>query len=671
MSEGRRVEIADLYEFRFPSAPLFSTDGDSVVFVVQQAHEATNSYQSYLWLYNRSTSEARQLTSAGSDSSPVWLPNGRLLFVSRRPVPGTTPEKPKKPTTSFFSIDPTGGEAVHEFTIERPVSWIRPLPDGRFVVLSGWERDPLPELQDHETRVHAFDEAPIWSNGTGFTHTARSRLGVFSQESGDVADLTPEEYTIRSASLSPDGASVVLTAARFGPLLDPFGLLFLLTLAEPDTLVDLGATTGLSQQAFGPTAYVDDRTIAVMHADQAAFGLTSTASIYVMPSGGGKARLLDGDTTKRIGGSTIGSDARLGGSARGPLQVAGEAVYYAATSGYVADLFRAEIDGSVACLTAGDGSVDAFAVHHDDRGTVFAYTALRGNSLPELFLRDSDGNRAITSLNQEYADRVDVAPVAHMTVASNDAEIDAWVLLPPESAGDSVPAILDIHGGPRTAYGEIFFHEMQIWAARGFAVVFCNPHGSDGRGDEFADIRGRYGTLDYEDILASLDAALDAYPRIDRQRVCITGGSYGGYMTNWAIGHTDRFVAAASQRSIANWPAFWGTSDIGYFFANDQLDATPWSDPSRFWQQSPLAHADRATTPTLFIHSDADHRCWIQDAIQMHTALCYHGVKSRLVWIEGENHELSRSGKPLARIRRLEEITAWFEQHTGLASRAE
>jgi len=205
---------------------------------------------------------------------------------------------------------------------------------------------------------------------------------------------------------------------------------------------------------------------------------------------------------------------------------------------------------------------------------------------------------------------------------------------------------------------------MQVWAAAGYAVIFANPRGSDGRGDGFADIRGRYGSLDYDDLMTVVDRALDAYPVIDPERLCVTGGSYGGFMTNWMIGHTDRFVAAASQRSISNWMVFWGTSDIGYYFGDDQTGSNPWADPQELWRQSPIAYADRVSTPTLFVHSDADYRCWIADALQMHTALLSHGVVSRLLWIEGENHELSRGGKPSPRLRRLRELTRWFDRWT-------
>ncbi|MDD2282252.1 MAG: prolyl oligopeptidase family serine peptidase, partial [Eubacteriales bacterium] len=184
-----------------------------------------------------------------------------------------------------------------------------------------------------------------------------------------------------------------------------------------------------------------------------------------------------------------------------------------------------------------------------------------------------------------------------------------------------------------------------------------------GRGNEFADIRGKYGTIDYDDLMAFTDAVLAKYPGIDQERVGVTGGSYGGFMTNWIIGHTDRFRAAASQRSIANWVSMGFTSDIGFYFEEDQVSTTPWQDIDKVWWHSPLKYADKVSTPTLFIHSEEDYRCWLAEGLQMFTALKYFGVEARLCMFRGETHELSRSGKPKHRIRRLREITDWFDKH--------
>jgi dipeptidyl aminopeptidase/acylaminoacyl peptidase len=285
--------------------------------------------------------------------------------------------------------------------------------------------------------------------------------------------------------------------------------------------------------------------------------------------------------------------------------------------------------------------------------------------LQELYSFENSVEEQITDFNEWIKREKKIAIPEKLTIESEPGVfIDGWVLMPVDFIQDKkYPAIIDIHGGPKTVYGEVFYHEMQFWANEGYFVFFCNPRGSDGKENEFSDIRGKYGTIDYDDIMRFTDAVLEKYPQIDDKRVGVTGGSYGGFMTNWIIGHTDRFRAAASQRSISNWISMFSTTDIGYYFADDQIGATPWSNQDKLWEHSPLKYADRVKTPTLFIHSEEDYRCWLAEGIQMFTALKYHGVESRLCMFRGENHELSRSGKPKHRIRRLTEITEWFNKH--------
>ena len=193
--------------------------------------------------------------------------------------------------------------------------------------------------------------------------------------------------------------------------------------------------------------------------------------------------------------------------------------------------------------------------------------------------------------------------------------------------------------------------------------MFCNPRGSDGRGNEFGDINGKYGTVDYDNIMEFTDEMLKKYPEVDPKKVGVTGGSYGGFMTNWIIGHTDRFVCAATQRSIANWTAFEYTTDIGLSFAKGQMRATTDENIEKMWFHSPLKYAKNCTTPTLIIHSDNDFRCWMVEGLSMFTALKKANCETKLCLFKGENHELSRSGKPLHRIRRLKEIQDWLDAH--------
>ena len=277
--------------------------------------------------------------------------------------------------------------------------------------------------------------------------------------------------------------------------------------------------------------------------------------------------------------------------------------------------------------------------------------------------------KQLTRLNEAALAGKYVAEPRRLDYVSGGLDLRGWVLLPEGySPRKKYPAVLDIHGGPRCVYGETFFHEMQLWVARGYIVFFTNIRGSDGRGDAFADIRGDYGGTDFQNLMDFTDAVLEAYPCIDRERICETGGSYGGFMTNWIVGHTDRFCCAASQRSISNWISFAFTSDIGAFFSADQNGtAGHYSDRdvAVLWDHSPLKYADRVRTPVLFIHSDEDYRCPLPEGIQMMQAVAQRGVETRMCLFHGENHELSRSGKPAHRLRRLKEITDWFDSHTG------
>ena len=243
-------------------------------------------------------------------------------------------------------------------------------------------------------------------------------------------------------------------------------------------------------------------------------------------------------------------------------------------------------------------------------------------------------------------------------------KVDGWVLLPENfDPNANYPAILSMHGGPCVAWGTIFHHEMQMFASAGYVVMFTNPHGSDGKGAEFADLREKYGHIDYTDFMDFTDHVLKKYSAIDSSRLAVMGGSYGGFMTNWIIGNTDRFAVAVSQRSFCNPISDFGVSCIGYTFDKEQFGGTPWDDLQKLWDHAPLKYAPNAVTPTLFIHSLEDYNCPLTEGFQMFTALKYHGVPSKMFLFKGENHELSRSGKPTHRARRLSEMKEWIDSH--------
>ena len=321
-------------------------------------------------------------------------------------------------------------------------------------------------------------------------------------------------------------------------------------------------------------------------------------------------------------------------------------------------------EGTVRELFDFDGSADFF--DKAEGGLVFVGRTPKG--LQELYFYDEASGqcRRLSHLNEAVLEDRYVGTMENAGFVDSDGvDIDGWVILPRDYDPDKkYPAVLNIHGGPKVAYGNVFFHEMQVLAGAGYFVLLCNPRGGDGRGDEFADLREKYGTIDFKDLMEFTDHVCHLYPAIDQKRLGVTGGSYGGFMTNWIIGHTDRFAAAVSQRSFSNFLSDFGCSEIGYSFDVDENGGkTPWTAPEELWKRSPVAYAGSVNTPTLFIHSLKDYNCPLSEGMQMFAALKYFGVPSKAFLFEGESHELSRSGKPVHRIRRLREMLAWFDRY--------
>jgi dipeptidyl aminopeptidase/acylaminoacyl peptidase len=284
----------------------------------------------------------------------------------------------------------------------------------------------------------------------------------------------------------------------------------------------------------------------------------------------------------------------------------------------------------------------------------------------ELYRKKNGVLKKLSSFNASYVKSREIGETTHFTFKDREGtELDGFVLLPPDYDPEKrYPGILTVHGGPRYAYGLGFFHEFQYFAGKGYVVFFCNPPGGSGKGDAFADILGdKFGVRDYNALMDFTDEVLKRYPSIDPERIGMTGGSYGGFMANWIIGHTDRFKAVVSCRGISNYFSKSLTTDVGYYHNFQQLKTDPWKDPATIWSHSPLAYADKVKTPTLFTQSDEDYRCWMGDAVQMLQALMLHGVPTRMCLFHGESHGLSRTGKPKHRVRRLKEMAAWFDKY--------
>ena len=657
------IEMKDILNYRFLSNIRYAPGGRRAAFVVANANEEDNSYEQRLWLYEDGA--VRQLTDLGKEGRFTWLDENRLLFPAVRSAREKKRAEAHEEFTAYYALDLRGGEALPLFTLPFAAGQIKVLDEKHFAV-SGTVDKLHPELfaADEEERgkvwkqreedkdYEVFDELPFWFNGQGVINGQRERLFLVSLEPLTITPLTnlPEELE----GFTMLGDELFYAVNRRGPRAPRKGFTLRARNWKTGEERELCAHPALSLhglEAVGEELWL-------FATEAARFGLNENAWVYRADPASGEIRVLRAEEYSMYG--SVGSDCRLGGGRQHVPQ--GSSLFHLTTREGDCQLFRLDGDGSDTPLIEKAGSIDAFDANGDEALLIALYD-MRLQELYRADLKTGEISRVSHFNDEALAERY-VARPQPLTICSRGTEIGGWVLLPRDyDPAKKYPAVFDIHGGPKTVYGTVFYHEMQLWASMGYFVFFCNPTGSDGRDNAFMDIRGKYGTVDYDNLMDFADAVLEAYPQIDRARICETGGSYGGFMTNWIIGHTDRFCCAASQRSISNWLSFWGTSDIGADFTPDQNAGDLYESPEKLWARSPLAYAGNVKTPTLFIHSDEDYRCPLEQGLQMYSALVDRGVEARLCLFHGENHELSRGGKPKHRLRRLQEITDWFEKH--------
>lgn len=654
------LKLKDFLDYKYLSNLEFSPNGENAGFVVHTTNYDDNNYQSNIWLLNNKTKKYSKLTSLNEEKSFLWIDNSTIIFPALRDAKLREKVSQGEKWTAYYSIDINGGEADKYMQIPLLVTAIKMIDKDNFVLtaqydnyginlneLTGEERSKAVAKLKEEKDYEVLDEIPFWSNGGGFTNQKRNRLYLYNRISNEVTPLSCEHTVVTYFSYK-DG-KVLYVGNLFEGKLEQREGIFCYDIASKttETLLPIDANFRVTFAEF-----LEDTVICALN-DCKEYGMNQNPSFYIIKNG--KVELLKKHDTWMA--NTVGSDCRYGGGKS--YRVANGKLYFPTTVFKDSFLNTIDLAGNETVLTKADGSVDVYDVHGDE----ILFAGLRGIKLQEIYSLKDGEETQITKFNENiYTDKKISIP-EKCNFVNDGIEIEGWVLKPVDyDETKTYPAILDIHGGPKTVFGEVFYHEMQVWANMGYFVFFCNPRGGDGRGNAFADIRGKYGTIDYDDLMKFTDVVLEKYP-IKADRIGVTGGSYGGYMTNWIIGHTDRFRCAASQRSIANWISKFGTTDIGYYFNADQNASTPWINQEKLWWHSPMKYADKVKTPTLFIHSEEDYRCWLAEGIQMFTALKYHGVEARLCMFRGENHELSRSGKPKHRVRRLEEMTNWFEKY--------
>lgn len=653
----KKLELNSFLDYTYLSGLKLNPSHKRLSFVSAKANYDSNNYNHELYLSDGK--EHTKVLDLKQDARYIWEDDTSILYFDT--VGDVDKNLKELKYTLVYRYNTQTEESNLAYQFKLPVSNLEVIDENTLLLTANLKESDHQLLEDETTRqaylqdeaketfYEVIDEVPFQSNGGGFNQKKRRQGFIYNINDESYTLLTSPNVSFGHYEFNKDKSKLYFVSMEetgtpdFFPDLMEYDVLS----KETTTLYDKKKVSISRLMPLGDELYV-------MGDDQLTHGVNQNPDFYLLEENKLTKIMKYGLSAN----NSVGSDVRYGSYET--TQIYDDKYYFIGTLSDRNCLYSFDGRHLEAHLTP-KGSIDTFVKFNDDFYTI----GLFNNDLHELYKADLTNNKVIkqSKFNTEVLKDKYIADPIHHEFENDGQPLDGWVLLPKDyDESKTYPAILDIHGGPKTIYNTVFYHEMQAWVNEGYLVFFTNPRGGDAYGDDFANIRGKYGTIDYDDIMRFTDLVIDEYS-IDEERVGVTGGSYGGFMTNWIVSHTDRFKAAATQRSISNWVSFYGTSDIGSYFGPDQTDGHPITDHDKVWEQSPLKHAMNIKTPLLFIHSDEDYRCPIEQAMQLYTTVKMNGVDTRFIWFKGEDHGLSRDGKPQARLKRLEEITSWMNKY--------
>ena len=636
----------DVFELRWAGDPRIAPDGKTVAFVAWGIDREENEYASSIWLVPLDGSEpARQFTSSGKqDAAPRWSPDGsRVAFVSNR----------DGKTKQLYVISASGGEARRLTDLAEDVTEAAWSPDGTRLAFTSRVRDPeYDEEDDKRRRPRRFTRLQFKLDSEGWTGDRRRHVfTVPADGSAPPTQLTHGDFEDAQPQWSPDGRRIAFSSARQ----DDWDVELRRDIFLVDAVGGEPAPVTKGDAWYEAPSWAPDGSSIACRYGMGDFDFPRHGQIAVLDVETGEPRLLT---------TSLDLNCAPYPEVREPVWDGDSLLFVLEDSGN-RPLYRVLADGSAPPepVIDGDQSIVAF----DCVGARIVHAV----SVPTAPVEIYAGQTRLTEVAAPFTSGRELrAPERFTAVSEDGSEVEAWVMRPfGFDPSHRYPVLLNIHGGPFSQYGNTFFDEFQVYAAAGYVVLYSNPRGSSGYSEEWGRaIRGPvedgpgWGTVDYEDLSAVVDEALQRFDFCDPERLGVLGGSYGGYMTSWIVSHTDRFRAACSERAVNNFVLEGGSSDISH--ATKSFVGAHWFEaPEVYLKLSPSSYAADITTPLLILHSEDDLRCPVGNAEDLFTILRILRREVELVRFPAESHELTRSGSPVHRQMRFELILEFFERH--------
>lgn len=623
-----------------------NSDDSQIGFLVSKINPDSDGYDNTLYLYDDTNIVKFQ------DGIDSFIFDSQYILI----------KKVEQFQTKFIRYD-LNGTIQKEFVLPLKVGSIQKLTeDGMYLLVcktdvncANYHELELEKKKEYEMQVesdkffHILDEYPFYFNAAGYVNKTRKSLFLYNENTDTLTKITNDTLSVESFDVYEDE---ILYAGKD----------YLVNKEFTSQVYCYHKTTEQTQCLYAKndmriyhTFYKDGKphiggTKGLRH------GYTEHPIFYSLEGNDILKEVADPELGQ---GNTIGTDCRHGAFSS-YFNHKGKP-YFIATKESNGIVFSLE-NNEVKQIVSITGSTDAIAFLNGKMITIGLYDT----RLQEIYCVEDGTYKRISHFNEWVREEYYVAEPMPHAIKQKEYEVDGFVLLPYEyDPNKKYPLILDIHGGPKAAFGPVYYHEMQMWAAMGYFVIYCNPKGSDGKGNFFTNIRGGiYGSVSFDDLMKFTDSVLEKYPAIDETRMAVTGGSYGGYMTNHVITHTNRFACAISYCSISNWITMALCGDCGVDFPIKMKVKDIHNCHDELWDVSPLKDANNIVTPTLFVHGLQDYRCPIVEALQLFTSMKLRGIDSRILALEGENHELARNGKPKARRKRFEETNKWLINYT-------